>query len=310
MQEHKPGESGAVNDLFQLIWSSRVLVASIIALSALLSISYSLLLPNIYQSSALLSPVEETNGGLLSQYSGFASIAGVSLPGVGEVSKAELALEVLKSRAFIKEFINRHSILPEIFAVDYWDPSQRALIIDSEIYNEKNQEWLRYAAASRTKVPTEQEAYKRFSQLMGVKKDKLTSLVTLSIKHQSPDIARQWVDWLVEDVNETMRKIDITEARQSIDYLEKQALENSVSDLDRVFFELMQAQMQKMMLAEVRREYALRTIDPAVAPELKAEPQRALICILGVLFGSMIGVLIPIVRYYILNRDVKIKRLD
>ena len=75
-------------------------------------------------------------------------------------------------------------------------------------------------------------------------------------------------------------------------------------DLDQVFFELMEAQMQRMMLAEVRREYVLTTIDPPISPELKAEPKRSIICILGTLLGGVIGVLMTLLNYFI-KRGVK-----
>jgi len=41
-----------------------------------------------------------------------------------------------------------------------------------------------------------------------------------------------------------------------------------------------------------------KTIDPAVVPEEKSEPKRALICVLGTLLGGMLSVLIVLVRHY------------
>ena len=52
------------------------------------------------------------------------------------------------------------------------------------------------------------------------------------------------------------------------------------------------------MLAQVRPEYVFKTIDPAVVPEEKSEPKRALICVLGTLLGGMLSVLIVLVRHY------------
>ena len=37
------------------------------------------------------------------------------------------------------------------------------------------------------------------------------------------------------------------------------------------------------MLSQVREEYTFKTIDPAVIPEDKSKPKRALICVLGTL---------------------------
>jgi uncharacterized protein involved in exopolysaccharide biosynthesis len=53
-----------------------------------------------------------------------------------------------------------------------------------------------------------------------------------------------------------------------------------------------------VMLAEVRPEYVFKTIDPAVIPEEKSKPGRALICVLGTLIGGALGVLLVLIRYF------------
>ena len=51
------------------------------------------------------------------------------------------------------------------------------------------------------------------------------------------------------------------------------------------------------MLAEVRQEYVFKTIDPAVVPEEKSKPSRALICVLGVILGGIAGVAVVLIRH-------------
>ena len=53
-----------------------------------------------------------------------------------------------------------------------------------------------------------------------------------------------------------------------------------------------------MMLAEMRREYVLTTIDPAIAPNFKSEPERSLICLLGAMLGAISGIFVALVRHY------------
>ena len=55
---------------------------------------------------------------------------------------------------------------------------------------------------------------------------------------------------------------------------------------------------ETVMLAEVRPEYVFKTIDPAVVPEEKSKPSRALICVLGTLLGGMLGVVIVLIRHF------------
>ena len=65
-----------------------------------------------------------------------------------------------------------------------------------------------------------------------------------------------------------------------------------------MFAELIEQQTKTVMLASASDEYVFQVIDPPVAPELKSEPQRALICALGVLLGGMLAVVLVLVRHY------------
>lgn len=65
-----------------------------------------------------------------------------------------------------------------------------------------------------------------------------------------------------------------------------------------VFYQLIEEQTKTIMLAEVSKEYVLKTIDPANAPEEKAKPKRALIVVLGTMLGGILSVLIVLIRYF------------
>ena len=93
-----------------------------------------------------------------------------------------------------------------------------------------------------------------------------------------------------------MKMQDVTEATKSIEYLKQQVANTSLAELQAMFFELIQSQTETVMLAEVRPEYVFKTIDPAVAPEEKSGPNRALICIVGTLLGIVIGSILVLFR--------------
>ena len=80
-------------DLIQLIkvlMSGKWIILSVTTIASILVVIYSLSLPNIYKSEALLSPVTSQKGlaGAVQNFSGLASLAGINLPSEGTDSNA------------------------------------------------------------------------------------------------------------------------------------------------------------------------------------------------------------------------------
>jgi uncharacterized protein involved in exopolysaccharide biosynthesis len=292
-----------LRELFSVIWAGKALIISITLLFAVASVALALWMPNIYKSEALLAPAEEAQGGGLSalanQFGGLASLAGINLGKSGGTDKTELAIEVMKSRKFTSDFIEKHHILPELMAVDKWSLSDNKISYDPELYDINTKEWVRQVELPLQAKPSMQEAYKQFTKIFSVTSDKQTGLVTVSIEHKSPYVAKQWVDWLVTDINQVMKQRDVTEAKRSTEYLEKQIEQTNVADIRTVLYKLVEEQAKIIMFAEVRDEYIFKTVDPALVPEEKAKPKRALICVLGTLLGGMLAVFIVLVRYFV-----------
>ena len=290
-----------LKELFMVLWSGKWLISAITSVAAAASVAIALVLPNIYTANALLAPTEQSGGGmsaLMQQYGGLASLAGVSLPGGEEASRAQLGMALMNSRGFIGDFVERRAILAELMAVDSWDLRTDQVSYDPELYDPTTGEWVREVEAPFEPEPSLLEAHEAFKEILSVSQDKQTGYVTVSIDHKSPTLAAQWVNWLIEDVNSAVKAQDVSEAQKSIEYLREQVTNTSLADLQAVFFDLIQSQTETVMLAEVRQEYVFKTIDPAVAPEEKSKPSRALICVLGTLLGGMLGVVIVLIRHY------------
>ena len=289
-----------LKELFLVLWAGKWLIGGISALAAAVSIGVALILPNIYTSSTLLAPAEQSGGGLsmVQQFGGLASLAGVPLPGGGEGSRAQLGMELMKSRAFLGEFVERRKLLPELMAVEYWDMATGDLVYDPEIYNYDSGKWVRDIGPPFQPKPSLLEAHEEFMLILRVSQDKQTGYVSVSIDHESPIIAARWVNWMVEDINAAVRSQDVEEANRSISYLQNQIANTSLAELQTVFFELIESQTETAMLAEVRPEYVFKTIDPAVAAEVRSRPNRALICVLGTLLGGMLSLMIVLIRNY------------
>lgn len=288
-------------ELIRVIWKGKFIVLIVTAIFVLASVIFAINQPNIYKSEVLLVPAEHEGRGSLSglagQFGGLASLAGVSLDGGGG-GKTQLALQILRSRQFTSAFIQKHKVLPELMASRSWSRETNKLNYDEEMFNAENSEWVRKVSAPFKPTPSMQEAYKVFSKLLSVSNDEDTGIVTLSIQHLSPYIAQKWVTWLVEDINLTMKERDVIEAEKSTVYLQRQLEQTNVADIREVLYRLIEEQTKTIMFANVRDEYVFKTIDAALVPEEKFKPNRALILILGAMFGGMFAVILVLVRYF------------
>lgn len=290
-----------LRELFRALWKGKWFIIVTTFIFAVGAVVYALSLPNIYKSDALLAPAESSSGGGLSkmagQLGGLAALAGVNL-GAGEFSQTDLAVQVMKSRQFVDAFIKKHDLLVPLMAAKDWDLASNKLVLSEELYNPTTGQWLREAQGLRGSEPSAQEAFEVFNNsVLNVSQDKKSGLYTVSVKHYSPYIAQQWVNWLIEDINKVMRERTIAETSQNLAYLNIQLQKTAVADMQSTFYKLIEEQTKSLMLAEVQEEFIFKVVDPAVVPELKDGPKRALICVLGTLLGGMLGVAFVMVRF-------------
>ncbi|EHI5143313.1 LPS O-antigen length regulator [Vibrio alginolyticus] len=298
-----------LRELFKALWKGKLTIIATTFAFAVGSVLYALSLPNIYKADALLAPAESSGGGGLSkmagQLGGLAALAGVNL-GASESSQTDLAVQVMKSRQFIEAFIDKHDLLVPLMAAKDWDLANNKLILDEELYNPNSREWLREPNGLRGSTPTAQEAFEVFNkEVLSISQDKESGLYTVSVKYYSPYIAQQWVNWLIEDINKVMRERTIAETSQNLAYLNTQLQKTAVADMQSTFYKLIEEQTKSLMLAEVQEEFVFKIVDPAVVPEQKDGPKRAMICVLGTFLGGMLSVAIVLVCFAFRKEDAE-----
>ena len=288
-----------LRELFSVLWQGKISIIIGGLLGAILSVGYALSLPNIYTAEAVMAPKAEGSGlsGLAGQFGGLAGLAGIDLGG-GETSKTQIALETLKSRSFFAEYMYE-DVLVALMAVEGWDRESDELIINDDIYDPLSQKWIRDVQAPYKKQPSVQEAYEVFiSDHLFVTEDKKTGFVGLAVKHYSPNLARDWALAVLRGIENSIREKEVREAEKSIAFLKAESSENSLISLNEVFASLIEEQTKKIVLANASDEYVFEVIEPPVAAEVKSEPKRSLICILGTLLFGMLSVLYVLIKHY------------
>jgi len=286
-------------ELIAVLWLNKKFIVIFTTFVALVSVLYSLSLTNIYTAQTVIAPTTSSSGsGLISQYSGLASMAGINLPQGGPENQMAVALNLVKSKKLLDSLMLYESFLPDLLAAKSWNMQTNTVIYNDALYDKKNNKWVRKVSLPYKQIPSSQEALAVFSGLVSISQNNKTQLVTLNVSHLSPVVAQQWSLWILKEINAILANMNIISTQASIDYLNNQIKITPYSELRTIFYQLIKEYTRSMMLAEVNPEYVLTTIDPPVIPEIKSRPKRSSICILGTLFGGMLSILIILVRNY------------
>tara|TARA_B100000963_G_scaffold112429_1_gene97862 strand:- start:7548 stop:8456 length:909 start_codon:yes stop_codon:yes gene_type:complete len=286
-------------ELLTIILNKKILISSITFLFMIFSILIALYMPNLYTSKSILAPPSEESS-LTSKLGSFASIAnlgGINMQSM-TTSKNQEAIERIKSFQFFSKYFLPNIKLEDIFAVERWVLDENKLIYDNKLFDANKNEWVRKVKYPKKKKPSAQEAYKRYSKIISINEDKQTSFITISVDHHSPIVAKEWVDLIIYQINESMRTYDIETAKNSISYLNNEYQNTNIQSIKEAIASLLENQMQTLMLATSNEAYIFKVIDSAFIPEEKSRPNRILIVFLGTFLGALFSLTIVLFQYY------------
>lgn len=289
-----------VKEIFSVLSAGKWFIFITTLICSVSGIAYVLAKPNIYEASVLLAPANDESGvnGIGDQLGGLASLAGLNVGNSG-ANRTVIAIEVLQSRAFLSDFIRRRKLEVPLLGATGWDEESQAWVYDRDVYSPESGDWLADDQGKSHK-PTDWDLVKTFKKdHLTVSERKENSMVILSVRSVSPAAAQRWAQWLVADINESMRQKDVSEASARIKYLEDKLSETNVAGMQRIFYQLIENETRTVMLANAKKEYVFMTVDPAVVPQEKSEPKRGLIIVLAAILGVVLGALIVLTRFFL-----------
>lgn len=290
-----------IKEILGILYDSKVKIILVTFVVSVITIIASLLIPNIYKSEAILASTSSTSNltKLASQYSGLASMAGISIPTSGDVDKVDSGIQVLKSFDFFEDFADKHDLIYLLMAPEGWDRDQNKLLINKKVYDVNSDRWVSKMPFSINGKPSMQTVHRMFHKdSFIISKDKKTGFVSISLEHYSPFIAKEILELLIIEINEITRNQDMLQAERSIKYLEEQILGTQLAEVKSGLNELVQSQLETIMLAKATPEYLFKTLSPPIAPEKKSEPRRSIICIAGFFLGFIFSSIFVLINHY------------
>jgi uncharacterized protein involved in exopolysaccharide biosynthesis len=274
-----------------LLLEKKKFLISITALFTILSSLYAFISPNIYVSSSLLAPANQ-DGNLSSRFANYgalASIAGADLSGESASPSVE-GVERIKSLSFFTNYFLPEIKLEDLFAIKSWNPDSNKIKYNKDIFDQDLNKWTREVDSPRKVIPSNQEAYEIYLNILSITQDPRTQYVTISISSQSPSLAKAWLDIIITNINESMRNEDKLNATNSISFLNEISEQTQLTEIKDAIAQLLEKQMQTLMLASASEYYIYKYIDYPYIPELKSFPRRGLIILLGFLIGFISGI--------------------
>lgn len=229
----------------------------------------------VYRSEIVImkADMSEEKGILGSLASGLGAWGGFLPSGVLGRDDTYKATPILLSHSFTASFITDENLLPILFS-DKWDPEQG--------------DWL-----DPQDVPSMNAAVHLFDrEIRNLEEDEWFGTFILTIEWHDSEMAARWANLMVERLNERLRSAAVLEAELSLQYLNTELEKAAMLDLREAIYALAQDQINKIMLANIRKEYAFKVIDPAVASDKGdfVRPKRLLLISLGLMVGLAIGI--------------------
>lgn len=266
-------------DLALVVAKHKRMIVKFTFATAVIVACLSLLIPNTYRGAVLLTSAqsEEMPSGGLSALGGLASLAGVSIGGGGSM---EENLAVIQSRDFLWQFVQENKLMPILFE-DEWDA--------------EHQKWEEEDPAEQ---PGPFDVYRLMieDKVLNVTSDDETGLVVVAIDWEDAELAAQWANALVNRANKFLAEKAIVRSQGNLTYLNDELMRTQVEAFRKTLFDLIASEQKNAMLASAQKDYAFRVLDPALVPDKKTKPKRALIVILAAFMAFCMAVIWAFVR--------------
>ena len=244
--------------LWGLLWQGRWFVIGITGIFIAVGVSYALLAKEKFRAEVIMaSSGQRSVPNALNQLGGLAALAGVSI-GSNNVA---VPVAVLQSRGLAKEFIEEMKIQDELLkdkSGDDLDTRDAVTVFEEDV--------------------------------RAVFEERRTGIVTLTIEWTDPVVAADWANKLVAKLNDRLRRQALEEAERNVSYLRKEMASTDVVSQQQSIGRVLEAEMQKLLLARGNDEFALKILDRATPPKKRSAPKRTVIVLVALILGFFVSI--------------------
>ncbi len=302
-------------DYWRVIWRGKMLIVLIAIFTVFTTAFISLLMPNIYQATAVITPVNPSVGGSSTLAQQFAGLPGISLQAPPLSSEI---VNLLKSNILREKMIEKFDLLPVLFYKQWdeekkiWKKGKRGTNLNPTFLVQKLFKKIAPDNPKNIKKPKDSpeiwDGLRMLNIIVEVRNNVKENTITISVNFSEPVMAAKMVSYFLTTLNDHMTSEAKRVAKTNMKYLEEQVEKTADPFIKQRIYSLIAQQIETSMMAEVKENFAFKVIDPPKEPDRKIKPKRAQMVIISFVVSLFLGIFAVFFREYIKNPRQRLRR--
>lgn len=263
-------------DLAKVILKHKKVVIWVVLVIVVAAAIISLLMTKIYESKAVISPVQQSTGqgGTMSAV---AAQFGIVAPQSSNLSEI---IGLLKSDILMQKVLEKENLDSALFTK-----------ADLQGKTENEKVWKGILALKK--------------EIVKVTENKKDNMITVSAQYKDPVVAQRIASAVLNELTEYMTGEAKRVAEANRKHLETQIVNTGDPLVRQKMYSLIAQQIETVMMAEAKENFAFKVIDPPRVPVERVKPKRTRMVVIAFIVSLFLGVFLAFVReHYERNGEV------
>jgi LPS O-antigen subunit length determinant protein (WzzB/FepE family) len=277
----------SLTEIFLVFFKRKLFIFIFTSIFSGLIFLYSTTLNDIYISSAVL--VESQDRESSADMGGLGAL--IDFSSSSKLKTEDISRETLRSKDFFRYFVNKRDILPVLLASESYIKDTKSISFNNEVFFENK--WVQGEPNLN-----DLEIWQLFNSHVTFSATNKRNFITMSVKHISPYEAKQWLDWIIVDLNNYVSSKKKNNAENFILFLQNRLKLETVPEIKDQIAVMIKKQLNIVMLSQNQDDFLLQIIDSPNLPIKKSYPSRLIILIVSLVATFIFSLLIVLLQHY------------
>ena len=277
----------SLTEIFLVFFKRKLFIFIFTSIFSGLIFLYSTTLNDIYISSAVL--VESQDRESSADMGGLGAL--IDFSSSSKLKTEDISRETLRSKDFFRYFVNKRDILPVLLASESYIKDTKSISFNNDVFFENK--WVQGEPNLN-----DLQIWQLFNSHVTFSATNKRNFITMSVKHISPYEAKQWLDWIIIDLNNYVSSKKKNNAENFILFLQNRLKLETVPEIKDQIAVMIKKQLNIVMLSQNQDDFLLQIIDSPNLPIKKSYPSRLIILIVSLVSTFIFSLLIVLLQYY------------